>query len=477
MSAQTWTPARKKGIIPLHPMTFGMLLGKAFAALRHNPKVLFGFAVILQLAVLILAALAIGLVLFTTFSRLETVSTASPDFEAIAAGTIAINIIAGILVGLASVAVTAIMQGVIAADVSYATIGKKATLRMLWRRMTPAFWRLVAYSALVVVAVFGLIIVVALILFGIIAGGIAGGMGASPETVGLIVLVVVVFFLACIPLYVWLSTKLMLVPSILVFERARLKDAIVRSWRLIRGRFWVAFGVSFLISFIMGIAMNVVAVPAQLFAQMFGTVLVPTGDPEPSAIIGMILLLLAPQILTLVLQAITLVVQSTSAALIYLDSRMRYEGLDQTLVSYVERSDMGWTEEQLGDPYAVDPARAVSSAPPPKAVPDYVLLSQSYAYPAPTGAPQQPGYPGPYGYAQQPPGQPSSPPQPPQYGYAPAPQAYGAPPTPPVYTAPPAPPAYSAPPAPATPPAAAPPAPAPPAAAPWTAPGDGDPRA
>lgn len=464
MSAQTWTPARKKGVIPLHPMTFGMLLGKSFAALRHNPKVLFGFAVVLQLVILVLAALVMGLVLFTTFSRLETVSTASPDFEAVAAGTIAINVVAGILVGLASIAVTAIMQGVIAADVSYATIGRKATLRMLWRRMAPAFWRLAAYSALVIVAVFGLLIVVALILFGIIAGGIAGGMGTSPETVGLIVLIVVVFFLACIPLYVWLSTKLMLVPSILVFERARLKDAIVRSWRLIRGRFWVAFGVSFLISFIMGIAMNVVAVPAQLFAQMFGAVLVPTGDPEPSAIIGMILLILAPQILTLVLQAITLVVQSTSAALIYLDSRMRYEGLDQTLVSYVERSDMGWTEEQLGDPYAVDPTRAVSSAPPPKAVPDYVLLSQSYAYPAPSGMPPQPGYPAPYGYAQQ---QQQTrayhPPQPQPFGYAPAPQPSGAPPAPPAYTAPPAPPA--------------PPAAAPPAAAPWTAPGDGDPRA
>jgi hypothetical protein len=470
VSAQTWTPARKKGIIPLHPMTFGTLLGKAFAALRHNPKVLFGFAVVLQLVVLILAALAMGLVLFTTFSRLDTLSPSSPDFEAVAAGTIAINIIAGIVVGLASIAVTAIMQGVIAADVSYATIGTKATLRMLWRRMAPAFWRLVAYSALVIVAVFGFLIIFALLLFGIIAGGIASGMGASPETVGLIVLIAVIFFLAWIPLYVWLSTKLMLVPSILVFERARLKDAIVRSWRLIRGRFWVAFGVSIIISMIMGVAMNVVALPAQLFAQMFGAVIVPTGDPEPSAIISMLLLLLAPQILTLVIQAITLVVQSTSAALIYLDSRMRYEGLDQTLVSYVERSDMGWTEEQLGDPYAVDPARAVSSASPPKAVPDYVLMAQPYSYPGLSGAPQQPGYQAPYGYAPQQPAQPLPaqpyPVQPPPYGYAQPPQPYGAPPAAPANAAPPA---YVAPPAPPAPPAAA-----WHAAAPWIAPGDGD---
>ena len=39
MSSQTWTPAPKKGIIPLHPLTFGMLLSKSFVALRHNPKV------------------------------------------------------------------------------------------------------------------------------------------------------------------------------------------------------------------------------------------------------------------------------------------------------------------------------------------------------------------------------------------------------------------------------------------------------
>ena len=99
MSGQTWTPAPKKGIIPLHPLTFGMLLGKAFAALRHNPKVLFGFAVAIQLVVVIATATVMGLVLFTTFTRLSTVSPSSPDFEAVFAGTVAINLIAGLAVG------------------------------------------------------------------------------------------------------------------------------------------------------------------------------------------------------------------------------------------------------------------------------------------------------------------------------------------------------------------------------------------
>lgn len=433
MSGQTWTPAPRKGIIPLHPLTFGMLLGKAFAALRHNPKVLFGFAVVIQLVVVIATAGVMGVVLFTTFSRLETVSPSSPDFEAVFAGTIAINLLAGLIVGLASIAFTALMQGVVAAEVGYATIGVKATLRMLWRRMLPAFWRLAGFASLSVVALFGGLAIVA----GVIGALIAGGLGGTPEMIGIVVLVVVLLGLAAIPLTVWLSTKLLLVPSILVLERARFREAFVRSWRLTRGRFWVAFGVTFLISLIMGLAMQVVSFPTAMLSSFLGTVIAPTGASEPSAVVGYVFALLAPQVLLLILQAIAIVVQSTGGVLVYLDCRMRYEGLDQALLSHVERRDLGIPEEQLGDPFAVDPSRAVTSAPPPRQVPEHVMMTQAY------GAP---------GYGT------------PGYG----PPGYAPPPAPGVQTAPPAPPAFAPPP---------PPAPAPPASPPaeagggWTAPG------
>ncbi|RUQ04053.1 hypothetical protein D8M34_14870 [Microbacterium sp. HSID17254] len=449
MSGQTWTPAPRKGIIPLHPLTFGMLLGKAFAALRHNPKVLFGFAVVIQLIVVIATAGVMGVVLFTTFSRLETVAPSSPDFEAVFAGTIAINLLAGLLVGLASIAFTAIMQGVVAAEVGYATVGVKATLRMLWRRMAPAFWRLAGFASLSVLALFGGLAIVA----GVIGALIAGGLGGTPEMIGIVVLVVVLLGLAAIPLTVWLSTKLLLVPSILVLERARFREAFVRSWRLTRGRFWVAFGVTFLISLIMGLAMQVVSFPTAMLSSFLGTVIAPTGASEPSAVVGYVFALLAPQVLLLILQAIAIVVQSTGGVLVYLDCRMRYEGLDQALLSHVERRDLGVPEDQLGDPFAVDPSRAVTSAPPPRQVPEHVMMTQAYGAPG-YGAP---GYGAP-GYGA------------PGYG-APG---YGAP----GYGAPgyPAPGAQTAPPSFAPPP---PPAPAPPASPPadadagggWTAPG------
>ncbi len=476
MSGQTWTPAPKKGIIPLHPLTFGMLLGKAFAALRHNPKVLFGFGVVIQLIVVILSAAVMGFVLVTTFTRLETVSPSSPDFEAVFAGTIAMNVVAGIAVGIASVAFTALMQGVVAAEIGYAAIGVKATLGTLWRRMAPAFWRLAGFASLSVLFVFGLMIII----FAIIAGAVAGGLGSSGELIGLTVVIVVLLVLASIPLAVWLTTKLLLVPSILVLERARFREALVRSWRLTRGRFWVAWGVTFLIGAIMGVAMQVVSFPVSLLSSMLGTVIAPTGSMDSGAVMTFVFALLAPQILLLVLQAITLVVQSTAGTLVYLDSRMRYEGLDQTLITYVERRDLGWTDEQLGDPFVVDATRAVTSAPPPRQVPEWATspTGQGQPYPAqpyPAQPYPQQSYPQqPYGTAPQ-----QYAPQP--YPQQPYPSAPPAPPTPPPpyaggqAAAPAIPPAVSpVPPAPPVPPAAPPAPPGPAADATWTAPGSSE---
>jgi hypothetical protein len=348
----------------------------------------------------------------------------------------------------------------------------KATLRMLWRRMAPAFWRLAGFASLSVIALFGAFAIVA----GIIGAMVAGGLGGSAELIGVVVIVVLLMFAVAVPLTVWLSTKLLLVPSVLVLERARFRDAFVRSWRLTRGRFWVAFGVMALIGLIMGLAMQVVNIPAALLGSILPAVIAPTGSAEPSAVVGFVFAIIAPQVLLLVLQAITLVVQSTGGALIYLDCRMRYEGLDQTLLSYVERRDLGWTEEQQGDPYVVDPAKAVSSAPPPRQVPDHVRMTQGYGYP-PYGAPQ-PYPPQPYGAAQ-PNGAPpaygapqpyaTQQPYPPQQPYAPqqqpAPEQQPAPPQQPAAAFPPPPP-----PAPATPPAS----PSPRGDADWTAPGGGD---
>ena len=416
-SAPGWTPAVKPGLIPLHPLTFGALLGKPFAALRHNPKVLFGFAIVIQLIVAVITAVVVGAAVFFTFLRIESLSPSHPDFFPVLWGSIAINALVVIAMGLVSIAFTAVMQGIVAANIAYAALGEKPRLGRLWALMRPAFWRLVGWSVLQAVAVLVLLAIVG----GIVLLGVMAGVGGSGEGVALVVVIGILVVLGMIPLSVWLGTKLLLVPSVLVLERPSIREALVRSWRLTRGRFWAVFGVIFLISVIMSTAVGVVSMPLSLLGSLFSTLIAPTGPNDVSGIALYLISAIAPQLLVYVLQAVAIVVQCAAAAFIYLDCRMRYEGLDHSLISYLERRDLGVSDTDLGDPFAVDPARAVSSTPPPKPEPTYAAPVGWAQYPPQQYPPQQ------YQPAPYPPQQVPYPPQ--QAPYAPQQYEQPAPPT------------------------------------------------
>ena len=97
-----WTPASRPGIIPLHPLSFGTILGRSFTALRQNPKVLLGFALCVQAVAYLVVLVALGAVAWASFSRLDTLAEGSEDYDAVMAGSIALTAIAGIVLGLAA---------------------------------------------------------------------------------------------------------------------------------------------------------------------------------------------------------------------------------------------------------------------------------------------------------------------------------------------------------------------------------------
>ncbi|SFR99398.1 Membrane domain of glycerophosphoryl diester phosphodiesterase [Microbacterium sp. cf046] len=461
-----WTPASRPGIIPLRPLTFGTILGRSFAALRQNPRVLLGFALCVQTAAYILVLLGVGAVAFASFTRLDTLREGTDEFDAVMAGSIALTAITGIVLGLAAGALGVIVQGVVVSEVAHAAVAEKLTLRALWQRVKPVAWRLIGYSFLLALAALLLIGVVAAVIFAI-------GVAALPAAVALTILA----FLAAIPLTLWLSTKLLLAPATIILERATIRTAIGRSWTLIRGRFWPALGVIVIISLVFGTIAQVVSIPFSFLSTIVTTIISPTGDPEPSAIIGIVVTVVLTQIVTLLIQSVAVVVQATATAIIYIDCRVRREGLDIDLLTYVERRDAGAIG--LTDPYLENIGRVIAPRP--------------VAYPAPAFAPGA-GYPPPY------PGQAYAPQPYPGQGYAPQPhpgqayptqphpgQAYPTQPYPgqayptqpsagPQHPAPAAAPYSPAPPpvAPVSPPEPAAPAPAddtPPASTRWAAPG------
>lgn len=415
----SWTPASRPGIIPLHPLTFGTVLGRSFAALRQNPRVLLGFALVVQTLAYIVVLGGVLLVMWASFSRLDTLPAGSEEYETVMAGSIGLTAVAGIVLSLAAGALSVIVQGIVVVEVTHAAVAEKLRLGALWRQVKPIAWRLIGYSLLVILAITALVAVVVLAVIGI-------AIVAPPAAIVLTIVVI----LAAIPLTWWLMIKLLLVPAAIIVEHATILQALGRSWTLTRRRFWPALGIIIVISVIFAAIAQVVSLPMSFLSLGLTTIIAPTGAPEPTAIIGFVAAVLLTQVLTLLLQSVAVVVQSTATALIYIDCRMRHEGLDLDLLAYVERRDAG--APGLPDPYREHIGRAIAPRGPVGGYP----MPPYPAYPAyPAGYPAAPAFPGAPAAQPGPGGSPAGGPVQGAPGYATpvyGPPAYGAP----VYGAP-----------------------------------------
>lgn len=398
MTAQpAWTPAPRAGIVPLHPLGFGKILGASFAALRQNPKVLLGFALCVQAVAYVIALVVTGVVAMASFSRLDSVPIGTDDYNAILAGSIALTAVTAIVLSLASGALGVIVQGIVVGEVAAAVLAEKHALREIWRRVRPAAWRLVGYTMLVTVAATLAIALVTLLLVLLTTAILPIG-----------ILAIVFAILGAIPLWLWLATKLFLVPTALVLEHATIGEAISRSWRLTRTRFWPTLGVLVVISVTFSVIAQIVTVPLSLLGSGFTTILSPTGAPEVGQIVSIFVTGLFTQVLTILIQCVALIVQSTAAALVYVDARMRHEGLDLDLQTYVERRDAGATD--LPDPYRehigrVMPRSFVAPGYAPGAYPPAGPYAPQGPYAPPGAYPQPPAYPSPPTYPPPPRGQ------------------------------------------------------------------------
>ena len=93
---------------------------------------------------------------------------------------------------------------------------------------------------------------------------------------------------------------------------------------------------------------GIIGAPLQLLLGFSGVLLNPNGDPS-GLIAGAVVLYILTIIVTIVFGAIAAVVQSSTTALIYIDIRMRKEGLDLELTRFVEARQAGNTS--VADPY------------------------------------------------------------------------------------------------------------------------------
>lgn len=345
--APGWTPPPKPGLIPLRPLGFGALLGAPFQVLRRNPKATFGSALLVQAFVVLITLVVVGAVSFFALSRVASAPAA--DQDAVEAGAVVTIVLSALVPVALAVVASALLQAVIVQEVARATLGEKLRMMTLWRRVGRQVWPLVGWTLLLSAALLiGVLLVAGLVYLCVLLGG-AG--------IALAVLVGVFGGLGLIVLAAWVSTKTAVVPSLIVLERLGIRQSIRRSWSLTGGFFWRTLGVLWLIALIVNVVAQIVTTPLTLLFSVVTSLIDPNAAFEAYIPAGVLYILTI--LVGLVFGAVAAVAQSAAVALIYLDLRMRKEGLDLELQRFVEAAP----GSDVPDPYLPRGTAAPSAEP------------------------------------------------------------------------------------------------------------------
>lgn len=290
--------APKPGIIPLRPLSLGEIYDGAFRAMRANPKVMFGLTFFVVLAVTVIQTGGLWLLGDSTTSSLTSV-----------VGGV------GSLVGtLFSSIATTLLSGILIVAVSRAVLGRKISISEAWRQCGGQVWRLIGLTLLVSLIVAGAAIALVLILVGVILNTSGGGGGA--------IALFVIFLIAAIVAAFYFQIRTMFATPVLMLERVGVTTALKRGWRLSRGRFWRTFGIYILATLMVGLISSVISVPLTLIGLTVGL-------SDASNFIMSTMLMSA--ITSLITSIITTPFMAGVVSLLYIDARMRSEGLDVEL--------------------------------------------------------------------------------------------------------------------------------------------------
>ncbi len=319
---QPWTPPVKApaGIVPLRPLGVGEILDGAFQAVRSNPRTMIGVSAAVVAAVTLLSIVPQAFLL----QGLGIDPDLSPGAELTAreqldilSGAVEAQLLPGILTFLAVTVLTALLI----VPVSAAVLGRRTEPGEMWQRARSRLLPAIGLALLT-----GLAVGVGVV--AVLSPGIAALVAGSPE---LGVVLLLVGAVAAVVVALLLTVRWALAAPALVLEKAPVLTALRRSWRLTRGSFWRVLGILLLTGIIVSIGQAVISVPFGALSALPGA-----GQDDPSGDLGTVFArLLINGIGTIVAGAIFYPFNAAASALLYIDLRMRREGLDVRLAQTV----------------------------------------------------------------------------------------------------------------------------------------------
>lgn len=313
----TW---HKPGIIPLRPLAFSEILDGAFQAIRTNPRTMLGFAaVVLSIASL----LSIIPQAWIQTSLINAFSSAAGELDPMA---VLDSMFASVLSVLPTtvlvwLAVT-VLNALLVVAVSAAVLGRKTSPGQLWQQVKHR-----ALAALGLAALSALIPLTASLLI-VAVFAVPGVALFTADHPGIGVLLIALGAVAAIVTAVLLSVRLSLAGPVLLLEEMSVVRALRRSWRLVAGSFWRVF----LILLVVWIITGVTSVLVQMPFTIASTVVDYTFDNQLHSSFGPTLISTTVNAIgTTVAGAILNPWSAAVVALLYIDLRMRREGLDLEL--------------------------------------------------------------------------------------------------------------------------------------------------
>lgn len=331
-----WAPAPpsapRPGIVPLRPLGVGELLDGSLQAIRREPRAMLALPAVVGAAYALVVALVTLAFRPPALPAARSGTATSADVTALLRGTgrfVAALLPVSFLFGLAVTAVTATLTVVVAR----AALGERTTLGHAWRFSRGRVLRVIGLSVVLAVG--------AVVVLGV-GAGVLGGLGFVVATttggvprVVLVVLLVLVALAAAVAFAVVYLGRLGIAPVVVVLD-GRFPDergagpglfaAVGRTWRLTRGNLWRTLGVLLLVQLIAGVAAEFIGVPLGLVA----------GVASAAGGAGTVAGTLVQAIGSLLGLVVTLPFTTAGATLLYLDLRMRREGMDIELAGAAE---------------------------------------------------------------------------------------------------------------------------------------------
>jgi len=334
--------APKPGVIPLRPLGVGELLDGAISTVRAHPKAMLGLS-----AIVVAASQLIQLVVQWAFLR-DLSSTANFDSSRASLGDVAAALSAAFLAQLISWLAQLVLTGVLTVVISRAVLGEGVDLGEAWRRVRGRIPALVGVSLLTGLIVLGVVVVCLL-------PGILSAIAGAPT--GLTVLLFVLGGIAAAGGAIYLYVSLALSGAALVLERASVTTALGRSRRLVKGNWWRVLGVLILTSLIVGAITVIVSIPFSVLGAGGTVIFSGTGSTGTSL---SFFALAVGAIGGIIAGTISYPFAAAVSVLLYIDQRMRREGLD---IELARAAGVQHAPQPYGQQYGSTPA--APPGPPP----------------------------------------------------------------------------------------------------------------